>query len=288
METLIDFSDIDFVIACRIDNHERGLNAFLVYNYFRGWSKNSHFIFVEDAITPALANYVPIDESDKIIFEKNEGAFRKCRSYNIGLQYTTRPFICFIDIDVILDPEQIFRVKKNIQRKEAEFGIPYNGYCFYLDQEGKDFFSKCTHLPTLKSMTYDAYKERIDKLKDVRWSGNFVKFPFFTLTGNNSMGGCIIGKKESFLDIKGFNENFKGWGYEDSEIISRIKILEKPIVKAGKKTDIMYHFPHTKNTVTVDIDNQKSYLENKREIDKIENMDKASLSEYIDSWQWLK
>ena len=73
---------------------------------------------IEDAITPALANYVPIDESDKIIYENNEGAFRKCRSYNIGLQYATRPFICFIDIDVILDPEQTFRVKKNIQRKQ--------------------------------------------------------------------------------------------------------------------------------------------------------------------------
>ena len=116
METLIDFSDIDFVVACRIDNHERGLNAFLVYNYFRGWSKNSHFIFVEDSITPALANYVPIDESDKIIYEKNEGAFRKCRSYNIGLKNATRPYTCFIDIDVILDPEQIFRVKNKNTR----------------------------------------------------------------------------------------------------------------------------------------------------------------------------
>ena len=32
---MIDFKDIDIVVASRIDNHERAINAFLSYAFFK-------------------------------------------------------------------------------------------------------------------------------------------------------------------------------------------------------------------------------------------------------------
>lgn len=289
-----NLSNIDFIVASRIDNNERSRNAFLCYRFFKEHSINSRFIFVEDSITPALAQYIPIEESDKIIFEKNEGAFRKSRSYNIGLKKSTRPFVCFLDLDCILDPSQLTTIEENLEK--YQFGIPYNGICLYLNYNCKSYFEQNSKIAQLRLFSLDDKDVRHklnelyhQKLRGDAFSHGRVRFPFFSVMGYNSVGGCLVGRRESFYDIGGFNENFEGWGYEDSEIISRIRILEKPIISCGKFEAVMYHFPHTNDTVTQQVtEHYDNYLENQKEVDKIEHMGKDELTKYIDSWQWLK
>ena len=41
-----DLKDIDIIVATRIDNHERAMNAFLMYRFFKDHTINSKFIFV--------------------------------------------------------------------------------------------------------------------------------------------------------------------------------------------------------------------------------------------------
>ena len=66
-----DLKDIDIIVATRIDNHERAMNAFLMYRFFKDHTINSKFIFVEDSTSPILQSCIPIEDTDKIYFEQN-------------------------------------------------------------------------------------------------------------------------------------------------------------------------------------------------------------------------
>lgn len=282
-------SDIEFVVATRIDNQERALNAILTYSFFKNNTINSKFVFVEDAGESLLPNYVNIQSEDKYIFEQTDGNFRKCRSYNLGFKKSERNYVCFLDLDVIVNPYQILKVTNSIGN--CDFGLPYNGICCYLDYNAKKEYLKNQSIDTLKNIVFkdrnEKYFKKIynDGLK--KHFGGIQKFDKFTVLGNNSIGGCLIAKREAIDDIKGFNENFIGWGYEDSEIISRIRILGKQIFRTNKYEDIMYHFPHTETTATFQSpNNQTDYQNNHIEIQNIENKSKEELKEYLESWTW--
>ena len=112
-----------------------------------------------------------------------------------------------------------------------------------------------------------------------------LQYEYCKIMGVNACGGCLLGTRKEFINIKGFNEKFVGWGYEDTEIISRIRILEKTIYRCNEKTDFLFHFPHTPSTISANVD-REIQLENKKESDKIEAMSKKELKKYIKTWSW--
>ena len=282
-------SDIEFVVATRIDNQERALNAILTYSFFKNNSVNSKFIFVEDSEKSILPNYVNIQSEDKYIFEQTDGNFRKCRSYNIGFKNSERPYVCFLDLDVVVDPNQIIKVLDSIG--EYNFGLPYNGICCYLNYNAKQEYLKNQSLDTLKNIVFKDRNEALfrnfynESLRKIY--GGITKFDKFTVLTSNSIGGCLVAKREAINEIKGFNENFLGWGYEDSEIISRIRILGKQIYRTNRYEDVMYHFPHTEATATFrSPNNEIDYKNNHIEISSIESKNKEELKKHLESWTW--
>ena len=285
-----DLSDVEFIIATRIDNQERAINALLTYSFFKNNSVNSKFIFVEDSGESMLPGYVKVQKEDKYIFQQTGGNFRKCRSYNVGFKNTKRPYVCFLDLDVVVDPLQILKVINSMG--DCDFGLPYNGICCYLDYKGKKEYIKNQSIDNLKNIVFKDSNEKLLRnifvggLHKHRWGG-IQKFDKFTVLSNNSIGGCLVAKREAVDEIKGFNENFLGWGYEDSEIISRIRILGKQIMRTNKYEDIMYHFPHTASSATTQSpNNMNDYNNNHIEIQSIENKSKEELKEHIESWKW--
>ncbi len=131
-----DFKDIDIIVATRIDNYERSMNAFLTYKFFKDHTINSKFIFVEDSIRPDLRDCLPLEQGDKIIYEKNnvknvngidgEGEFRKCRSYNKGIKQSERKYLLFLDLDCVVNPAQIIKTKQNIEKEKVIAGAVFN------------------------------------------------------------------------------------------------------------------------------------------------------------------
>lgn len=282
----MNLSNIEFIVATRIDNKERASNVFLSYSFFKLNSINSKFVFVEDSNKPLLTNFIEIKSEDKYIFEQTEGNFRKCRSYNIGFKNTERPYVCFLDLDVIINPVQILTILDNMV--DCDFGLPYNGTCCYLDYVAKNEFAKNQSIETLKNIVFNSKNENyLKEIFQIKNWGGIQKFDKFTILGNNSIGGCLVAKREAIDEIKGFNENFVGWGYEDSEIISRIRILGKQIVRTSKYEDVMYHLPHTQSSASTQTPNNiNDYNNNHIEIQKIENKSKEELKTYIESWLW--
>lgn len=341
-----DLKDIDIIVATRIDNHERAMNAFLTYRFFKEHTINSKFIFVEDSVSPFLQSCIPIEENDKIYFEQNgrshhksgvatvnfryekvfspnrvyfnqhgyfedsnaskqagivtgEEFFRKSRSYNIGIQKSDRKYLLFLDLDCVVNPKQITDVLEKI-KKNRGFGICYNGQPAYLNYEAKQKYADAPLLSTLEGFYPDFKLLEValdNKKRGFPGGHDSLKYTHCKILGVNACGGCLLGMKEDFITIGGFNENFEGWGYEDTEIISRIRILygkppsmdwkndHEPFYRCENEKDFLFHFPHTKETVT----SQQVVLKgNKRESDKVESMSTKELTEYTKSWPWLK
>ena len=65
----------------------------------------------------------------------------------------------------------------------------------------------------------------------------------------NAVGGCLIGKRDTFLDINGFNPNIIGWGFEEND-----------------KSDHKFH------------------THNAKEWQSVAKMTKSDLIEYIKTW----
>ncbi len=307
-----DLKDIDIIVASSIDNHERSINAFLVYRFFKEHSVNSKFIFVEDSASPFLQGCIPIEETDKIYFEQNsycddpdsshelrQSFFRKCRSYNIGIQKSDRKYLLFLDLDCVVNPKQITDVLNKIKKKRG-FGICYNGQPAYLNYEAKQRYADAPLWSTLEGF-YPDFK-LLEVALDNRRRGfpswpDSLMYEHCKILGVNAVGGCLLGMKKDFIKIGGFNENFAGWGYEDTEIISRIRILygksptmnweddREPFYRCDEKDEFLFHFPHTKESVT---SRQVVLTSNKKECDKVEGMNKKELEKYIKTWTWLK
>lgn len=306
-----DLKDIDIIVATRIDNHERAMNAFLFYKFFKDHTINSKFIFVEDSASPILQGCIPIEDTDKIYFEQNgrcedpglthelkEGFFRKCRSYNIGIEKSDRKYLLFLDLDCVLNPKQITDILNKIKKKRG-FGVCYNGQPAYLNYDAKQKFADAPLFSTLEGFCPDFKLLEValdNKRRGFGWPDS-LKYDHCKILGINAVGGCLLGMKKDFLKVGGFNENFAGWGYEDTEIISRIRILYgksptmdwkkdlEPFYRCEGKSEFLFHFPHTKESVT----SRKVVLTgNKVESDKIESMNRKELSKYIKTWSWLK
>ncbi len=286
---MIDFKDIDIIVASRIDNHERAINALLSYTFFKQHTKNSRFIYVEDSITSVLSNHIPLWPGDRVIYSHNDSHFKKCASYNKGIKEATRKFVLCLDLDCIVKPEQVIKIKDTLN-KESGFGVCYNGMPLYLNYEAKEIFINQQSIETLDTFCPDL---KIISMALENFKSGWGAFPdrteyeYCKAMGCEAVGGCLLGLREDFKKIKGFNEKFVGWGYDDSEIVSRIRILGYDIHRCNNRLDFLYHFPHTDSTTT-----DKGHvpdgpiLDNQKECAKIEKMNKQELREHIKGWEW--
>ncbi|GEP50673.1 glycosyl transferase [Flavobacterium noncentrifugens] len=102
--------------------------------------------------------------------------------------------------------------------------------------------------------------------------GRTLHFPFLTKFikpishRSSKFRGCNVSFwRADFIKINGYNENFKGWGMEDSEMIQRlhnIGILAKRLKFAGIAFHI-YHKEQSKDRVPVNVEIEKETTEKK-------------------------
>jgi len=87
--------------------------------------------------------------------------------------------------------------------------------------------------------------------------------------------------KDAFVKCNGYNPNFKGWGYEDDEILSRFQKMKWDILRVFDKDAIAWHLPH-ENTIR---DKHVYYDNNRKHSDFVCGDTKwADLEKYIWSW----
>ena len=287
---MYDFRDISIIVHCRIDNEERGKNATLVYNFYKDHTTNCQFIFVEDDIENKLSKYVITDDIDKHIITKNGGNWHKTGCYNTGAKASSRKFLYFLDLDVIVHPKHICQATS----VDSDLVIGYNGQSMYLTYDAKSLLEDDPTYAKLESFIPREWRfngnllnHNIKAVQDHKTSQTGTPLNVYTYCmapNNKAVGGCVITKRKTFHEYKGFNPNFVGWGYEDNELPTRVHKLGYNVTRINSPEALLFHLPHDPPEGDPNKSAHRDSNNNHAEMDKIDKISKQDLKEYIKTW----
>jgi len=261
---------VTFIIHLRKDTEERALNVNIIINYYRQVVPNCKFIIVED---DKVFNFDYLAKYDDINYMQlyNYAHHKKCEGYNLGLKHADTEIVCFLDIDCITSKENIYKAIDTVKSSKG-LCIGYNGVCVYFSYKAKKLIN------TVDGNLYDTLDQLVDKDSLVL---NHTTENYH-IANTRAVGGVLYGYKETFNQIGGFNSNFKGWGYEDNEIILRSNRLEVPVFYINTGKPLLFHLPH-KDLETNEKDHG-NYRSNEQEYLRVASLNKQQMLEYIKKW----
>ena len=183
-----------------------------------------------------------------LFHECTDGVFHRTYLLNRGIKFSRTPFVSLYDTDVFFEPRAYMESLKMLQ----------DGY----------------------SLVYPYSGKFVDVSRAVVKNGDIDEFKSFAV---NSVGGACFLNRKDYWDAGLENENFISWGSEDTERLYRMVTLG---YKVGRADGTCWHIVHPRG--------KNSGPENpytKRNADEyasIKEMDKATLKEYIETWEWAK
>lgn len=259
-------NDISFIFHIKIDNDLRLKNLSAICKFYQKYFPNSEFIGIEEGESNSDISHF----FTKYKKYPAECLVRKTLCYNRGAEIASRKILVFMDIDIIVNPKFLLdNIQSSIENNSLECMIGYNGTAIYLNKEGEKDFLMTGNIVDLYS-----------KVGDIKNTNDRNEYG---IVGNTqAVGGCLVMTRESFTTINGFNPFFKGWGYEDNEIISRAHRLGLNVTKSNIKGDILFHLPHS--DLTEDKSAHQHYSQNHSIIKLVESLNKEQLKIYIKQW----
>ncbi|MFO7749138.1 MAG: glycosyltransferase family 2 protein [Desulfobacteraceae bacterium] len=147
------------------------------------------------------------------VWQKDKG-FRAARARNLAIKETTGEYIISLDGDCI--PEIHF-VEDHL--KLAKSGCFFQGKRVLVEKEWSETFLFENTKQTL-ALILAGMKNKISH------THHLLRLPFWPALENTKLSGiksCNMGFfKEDLLAVNGFNQDFIGWGREDSELALRL------------------------------------------------------------------
>ena len=156
----------------------------------------------------------------KHIFIKSENPYNRSWAFNVAAKYATTPILIFGDSDLIMHPNSFIQAVQQIDNFDVV--NPYNSVIDLTPQES--------------SMDINSILQ-INKIGRGEADGDIQK--------TNLCGGIIIFRKDKFMEIGGFPEDFLGWGGEDDMMTIKVKSFLNYTTIPNK----CYHFYHEKANI---------------------------------------
>ena len=194
-------------------------------------------------------------------FWQEDMGFRKSKILNKAVAGTTAAYIIQIDGDCIMHPRFI----------EDHVNFAHKGVYLY--------GSRVNILPDFVTKVFEYKKIKFNLFsKEIKNRTRTLHFPLLSKLYKSHKGiskkfrGCNVSFwREDFISINGYNEDYEGWGREDSDLAIR---LGNNGIKAGRLrySGIVYHIHHkinSKNNFELNDKIQKETITNK--IIKISN-----------------
>ena len=243
---MTDLSNTSIIIHYRKDSDDREFNLNTITKFL---SENVNFkqlIIVNDdkSIDSGMFKFKNLDKICPV-FIQNEDHFKKALAFNTARKmYATGDVLCFYDVDVLIEPQYLKIAQDKILRGDADHVYPFNGY-FY----------------NIKKSCFDQILDPLDFRKIDNLESEYVEF-----ASDRSPGGCCLISTEAFDKIGGYDTNFIGWGFEDtdfferSEEINRVEYLEE-------YDSICWHLEHSSAIRTENPhyeNNLKTFIKNNR------------------------
>jgi len=244
--------EVVMCIGFRDSSSERYPNLSTVLGFYRKIEPYMKIVVVEQDYIRTLRERIPpfVD----YIFAYNRGSYNRSWGFNVGFNlYPDCDVFIACDCDTIIEKNLFDNALTKIQNDEADIIIPYKYFIDWnrLERErfiGFGIISKCG-------------KER-DRY------GNYP-YPY---------GGMCFVKGNIYKEMRGYNEEFRGWGGEDEEFILRGKAIYRfEKFKEGK----LYHLPH-RNPLDC-TPRQPNHSRNVELRNKVLRMSREQMIEYCNS-----
>lgn len=266
---MFDLQDTTFCFHVRIDTSERLRNIKIVTDYYRKHCVNFQYIFFEDTTKPILLEHIKLHDNDKYVHMINTGEWIKARGFNAGAKLSDNNVIIFHDTDIILHPEQILQGRKRLfESDNTGLVYPYDGLFIYTKLPVKNKFEQ--------TLEYSDLSVHLPNTRQVYFQNENI-----WIVHNNSVGGCVMARKDIFYKFKGYNPNFCGWGYEDDEIAKRVHILGYDVERINDRP--MWHLPHDGEGASAK-NNHEHYEKNRLLCGWVETQPRNILEDYITTW----
>lgn len=170
-------------------------------------------------------------------FWQEDKGFRKSKILNIAIANTNADYIIQIDGDCILHEKFIEDHICNSERNLYLYGSRVNILPNYV----KSIFEK-------KIIKFNLFS------KEIKNKTRTLHIPFFSKLQSKHDGiskkfrGCNVSYwRSDFLAVNGYNEDFEGWGREDSDLVIRMGNLGVK-AKRLRYAGILYHIYHKVNS----------------------------------------
>ncbi|TBW25580.1 glycosyltransferase family 2 protein, partial [Gramella sp. KN1008] len=176
-----------------------------------------------------------------IYLDVSHQLWNKSRALNFGIKKASNPFIFIADIDLIFHPKAVSYLEEI-----ATTGVFYNFKMGYLDEKESKKIKKGIQFDALQPSRY------------------------------GSVNGMILTTRESFFQIKGYDEFYHFYGSEDVDLYTRLENygLTSQFIEEvyfyhiwhksyeNSQTRVLDHYPRLKNVLRI---NEQHYLYHKRE-----------------------
>jgi len=267
----IDLADLSIVTSVKIDSADRMRNWHLLLQYFNTFCINWEVVVVEQGEVSQIPCPDWVRPSQIVHrFIESKDAHYKTRNLNLAACLSARKYLMMCDVDVMLPPAALALGLQKL-RTGAEFVCPYNGIMVQIKKgmlsDRLDFESLVERLPFFE---FDYNRQSLI----------FEKSGCTPLYGDRyeSTGGALMYERLSFFNAGGWNTNMISYGFEDTEMLFRIKRLGYKLEKLDNFN--AYHFEHVRN---IDSVFNNFYTTHQQEHEKVAAMPRPILRSYVDN-----
>lgn len=222
------------------------------YNWKEALDRVLHSVLMQNVLPDEIiiADDGSTDDTRKLIEEyqkistvpiihswQEDKGFRAAMSRNKAIAKTSNEYIVIIDGDIILHPYFIKDHKKHASKNQFTIGprvlLSENASDLIFDQ---------------KISPVSFFTKGISNRKNTLHSDILSQWFSSHTTSLKGIRSCNMGFwKNDVIKVNGFNEDFTGWGREDSEYAARL--LNAGLIRKNIKFNaIGYHLYHPENT----------------------------------------
>lgn len=258
--TKINLDDVTFVIPIKVDSDDRFQNLQMAVSFLLRVFEVKIAIF-ESLVggTSFEMDYIKLPTVVWHTIEEADEVFHRTKILNKAILKTSTEFVAIWDADVIVAPSQIIAGLHALRRLDCDFVLPYDGRFLNVSGATRSTFLESGEIASL-------YSEM----------GGMM--PMYT---HLACGGAFLARRKDYIEVGLENENFRGWGNEDGERVSRWRKMGKRISRVEGP---LFHLDHPRgiNSSYISAGHRERHL---AEFYRIDRMSKSELEKEVNNWK---
>lgn len=225
-----NLSKTSFIIHFRKDSEDRLFNLRTILRFLNGLNSKEIIVINDDKeVDPCIRELRVEYPKVEWGFMRNEDEFKKSSAFNRAAEMATGDVLCFYDVDILIDPVYLEESQNLLMSGKTDHSYPFNGLFVDLQKEAFEDILPIFDFPEMLL----ALPER-----HIGFSNHSV-----IVASDSSPGGVNMITREAFQRMNGFDENFIGWGFEDTDFMNRSKRVNR-VSRIEHPDAICWHLHH--------------------------------------------